>query len=70
MGKDLEIQGGVKIVDSTGAADVRVIDKALMPAVPVPGDRGETVLRADKHFTVTKFNDGTLRTDILAKVGR
>lgn len=70
MGKELTLQGGIELVKAVGAADTRVIDPTLMPNIPAPGNRGETVLRADKHFTVTKYNDGTFRTDILAKEKR
>lgn len=68
MGKELELQGGISVGKSSDAATVRFIDPALLPIAPAPGDRGEKVLRADKYFTVTAYNDGTLRTDILAKV--
>lgn len=71
MGK-LELQGPVKLAaepDNTPLAPVTV-PTANVPTINATpaGDRGEVVVRADQHFCITKYSDGTIRRDNLSKV--
>jgi hypothetical protein len=70
QGKDLDIQGTLPAPTPTAAQVADQIktlaDLAIAKAAPM-GDRGEVIVRADIHEVVTKYGDGTVRTDFLAK---